>query len=117
MIISWDGGTLTLEDAWIEDKTKTRVYTRRTITGSTVVFLPVYKRYTVRINTCTYEEATLLKSLAESGTKISIDDEGFLISGVIKELDIKHFVDDVKESAIRNRINLYRGKMVVEAEP
>ncbi|GAB6066008.1 hypothetical protein JCM9492_11000 [Aquifex pyrophilus] len=115
MRISWNGGELILEEAWIEDKTKAEVYTRRTITGEPVVFLPVWRKYTIRVNACTFEEAQTLKSLAESGTTITIDDDGFVVSGKIKKVELRHFIEDVKESAIRQRINLYHGKVEVEA--
>lgn len=116
MMITWNGGSLTLEDAWIENKTDVEINSRRTITGDVIVFLPAEKQYKIVINTCSFEEAMVLKTLAEGGISIQIDDEGFVVKGKIKKIQIRHFITEIKEPAIRQRANIYRGYFILESE-
>lgn len=117
MIITWSSGSLNLEDAWIEDKAEVEVDSERTITGEVVVYLPAVKRYTIKVNACTFEDAMLIKELAKTGTEVQIDDEGFLVRGKIVKVNLRHFVGDVKEPSVRQRINLYVGTFELEALP
>ncbi|RUM29101.1 MAG: hypothetical protein DSY42_07185 [Aquifex sp.] len=115
MRIVWSGGEVVLEDAWVEDKACASLRTRRTITGEVVVFLPAHKSYKIRVNTCTYQQAMLLKDIALSGETVTVDDEGFSFTGKIKKVDLRHFVRDIKEPAIRQRADIYTGWLEVEA--
>jgi len=117
MLISWQTGQLNLPDAWIEDKAVAKIKTQRTITGKVVAFLPGLSTVRIQVNTCTYEDALTLKSLAENGTPIVVDDDGYVVRGKIKEVQLRHFVRGVKESAVRQRANIYKGYILLEAEP
>lgn len=116
MLITWDGGSLTIADAWIENKAGIVVKAERTITGDTIVFLPATEKYKAFVNKCTYEEAQLIKSLAKNGITVTIDDEGFQIQGKITEVKLEHFVKGIKEPAIRQRANIYKGSFTVEGK-
>lgn len=116
MLIIWDSGSLEIADAWIENKAEIALKAEQTITGDTIVFLPALEKYKIFVNRCTYEEAQLIKSLAKSGITVSIDDEGFQVQGKITEVKLEHFVKGIKEPAIRQRANIYKGTLTLEGK-
>lgn len=114
MLITWSTGQLELTDAWVSNKTEVNVETQRTISGDVIVYLPASREFRIIVNRCTYEDASVLKDLALAGETVDINDDGFLLRGKLKSVKLYHLIEEIKESAVRQRLNLYRGEIVVE---